>query len=273
MVTKEKYKSLKGVDFLRLEVNNLSFNYYDKNVIEDICINVKKGDFVGVIGPNGSGKSTLLKNIYRALSPNSGSVNLDGEDIYKMNFKKSASKMGVVGQENFVPFDFSVEEIVKMGRNPYKKLFDADTKEDNDIVMQSLEQIVLKHMAKTNYQRLSGGEKQRVLLARVLAQNTDFLILDEPTNHLDIYYQLQIFDLVKNLGVTVLSAIHDLNIAALYCDILYVLKNGKVVKQGTPEEILTQETIYDIYGINADVRLHPITNKIAITFLPGNLKI
>ena len=128
-------------------------------------------------------------------------------------------------------------------------------------------------MGKTKYQRLSGGEKQRVLLARVLAQNTDFLILDEPTNHLDIYYQLQIFDLVKNLGVTVLSAIHDLNIAALYCDILYVLKNGKVVKQGTPEEILTQETIYDIYGINADVRLHAITNKIAITFLPGNLKI
>lgn len=255
---------------MKLKVDNLSFNYCDKNIIENICLNVKKGDFIGIIGPNGSGKSTLLKNIYRALEPNSGFIELDGENLSKMNFKKSAAKMGVVGQENFVPFDFSVEEIVAMGRNPYKKLFDSDTKEDKQIVMDSLEKIGMKEMSKRNYIQLSGGEKQRVLLARVLAQQTDFLILDEPTNHLDIYYQLQIFDLVKNLDVTVLSAIHDLNIAALYCDFLYVLKDGKVSRYGTPEEILTPEIIYDIYGINADVRIHPITQKTAITFLPRN---
>lgn len=256
---------------MKLKVDNLSFNYYDKNIIENICLNIKKGDFIGIIGPNGSGKSTLLKNIYRALEPNDGCIELDGENLSKMNFKKSASKMGVVGQENFVPFDFSVEEIVAMGRNPYKKLFDSDTIEDKQIVMDSLEKIGMKDMAKRNYIQLSGGEKQRVLLARVLAQQTDFLILDEPTNHLDIYYQLQIFDIVKNLNVTVLSAIHDLNIAALYCDFLYVLKDGKVSRYGTPEEILTPEIIYDIYGINADVRIHPITQKIAITFLPRNI--
>lgn len=256
---------------MRLKVDNLSFNYYDKNIIENICLNVRKGDFIGIIGPNGSGKSTLLKNIYRALDPNSGEIELDGENLNKMSYKKSATKMGVVGQENFVPFDFSVEEIVAMGRNPYKKFFDSDTAEDKKIILESLEKIGMKDMAKRNYLQLSGGEKQRVLLARVLAQQTDFLILDEPTNHLDIYYQLQIFDLVKNLGVTVLSAIHDLNIAALYCDFLYVLKDGKVVRYGTPEEILTPDIIYDTYGIQSDVRVHPITQKIAITFLPGNI--
>jgi len=258
---------------MRLKVSDLSFAYYDKNIIEDICLNVSRGDFVGIIGPNGSGKSTVLKNLYRALNPDSGAAELDGEDLYQMSYKKSAAKLGVVGQENFVPFDFKVEEIVAMGRSPHKKLFDGDSARDKEIVMQSRAQIGMQDMAKRNYLHLSGGEKQRVLLARVLAQQTDFLILDEPTNHLDIYYQLQIFDLVKSLGVTVLSAIHDLNIAALYCNRLYVLKEGRISRTGTPEEILTPEIIYEVYGIRADVRLHPVTGKISITFLPGSLNL
>lgn len=256
---------------MRLEVSNLSFAYYDKNIIEDISLNVNKGDFVGIIGPNGSGKSTVLKNLYRALQPDRGYAYLDGEDLYKMSYKKSATKLGVVGQENFVPFDFRVEEIVAMGRSPHKGLFDGDTKEDREIVMRSLEQIGMAGMEKRNYLHLSGGEKQRVILARALAQQTDFLILDEPTNHLDIYYQLQIFDLVKSLGVTVLSAIHDLNIAAMYCNRLYVMKDGHVSRCGTPEEILTPEVIYEVYGIKADVRIHPVTRKPSITFLPESL--
>ena len=254
-----------------LEVNHLSFAYTDKNIIEDICLNVKNGDFVGIIGPNGSGKSTVLKNLYRALSPDCGQVILDGEDLYKMSNKKSAAKLGVVGQENFIPFDFKVEEIVWMGRSPHKGLFDGDTKEDRDIVMHSLELVGMKDMAKRNYTHLSGGEKQRVLLARAIAQQTDFLILDEPTNHLDIYYQLEIFDLVKSLGVTVLSAIHDLNIAALYCNKLYVLKEGCVFRTGKPEEILTPDVIFQVYGVNADVRVHPATQKLSITFLPKGM--
>ena len=256
---------------MKLNVEDLSFAYFDKNIIEDICLHVNKGDFVGIIGPNGSGKSTVLKNLYRALNPGTGRAALDGEDLYKMSYKKSATKLGVVGQENFVPFDFRVEEIVAMGRSPHKKLFDVDTERDKEIVNQSLEQIGMLNMAKRNYLHLSGGEKQRVLLARVLAQQTDFLILDEPTNHLDIYYQLQIFDLVKSLGVTVLAAIHDLNIAALYCDRLYVLKAGRISRFGTPEEILTPEVIYEVYGIKADVGIHPITQKVMITFLPDSL--
>lgn len=256
---------------MKLQVEHLHFSYDDKDVIRDISFHVKKGEFVGIIGPNGSGKSTVLKNVYRALSPNIGTIFLDGDDLLKMNVKKVATKLGVVGQENTVPFDFKVEDIVFMGLSPHKKLFDRDTKEDKEIVEKALTETGMKEMAKRNYLHLSGGEKQRVLLARVLAQQTELLILDEPTNHLDIHYQLQMFDLIKGLGVTVLAAIHDLNIAALYCDRLYVLKEGNVYKAGTPEEILTEETIFNVYGIKADVTIHPKTKKVSITYLPKSL--
>lgn len=257
---------------MRLHVNDLSFSYDEKQIIEDIHLHVAKGEFVGIIGPNGSGKSTILKNLYRALTPDHGTVLLDDTDLYKMSAKESAKILGVVGQENAIPFNFKVEEIVAMGRSPHKKLFDGDTLADQKIVHHALKQTGIEHMAKRDYLQLSGGEKQRVIIARVLAQQTDFLLLDEPTNHLDIHYQLQMFDLIKGLGVTVLAAIHDLNIAALYCDRIYVLKEGHLFKSGTPEEILTPSVIHDVFGVQADVMLHPITNKISITYLPKSLQ-
>ncbi|MET3506391.1 heme ABC transporter ATP-binding protein [Halalkalibacter oceani] len=256
---------------MKLQVEQLSFSYDENKIIEDIHLHVTKGEFIGIIGPNGSGKSTVLKNLYRALKPDSGAMLLDGENLLKMNNRKAAQKIGVVGQENAVPFDFKVEEIVAMGLSPHKKLFDGDTPADKEIVAKALAQTGMKEMAKRNYLQLSGGEKQRVLLARVLAQQTDFLLLDEPTNHLDIHFQLQMFDLIKGLGVTVLSAIHDLNLAALYCDRLYVLKDGRLQKAGTPEDILTPATIQEVYGIKADVMIHPVTKKISITYLPESL--
>lgn len=258
---------------MRMQIENLTFSYGEKDAVDDVTLHVKKGEFVGLIGPNGSGKSTVLKNLYRALTPDSGKVTLDGENLLTMSHKKSALKLGVVGQENDVPFDFLVEEIVAMGRSPHKKLFDIDNAHDKYIVHHALEHLGMADIAKRNYLHLSGGEKQRVLIARVIAQETDFLLLDEPTNHLDISYQLQIFDFVKRLEVTVLSAIHDLNMAALYCDRIYVLKDGKVVLRGTPDEVLTAENIYDVYGVRCDVTKHPKTGKAAITFLPAGLDI
>lgn len=258
---------------MRLQVNHLCYSYDEKKILEDISLNVAKGEFVGIIGPNGGGKSTILKNLYNALQPDTGAVLIDGEDLYKMKAKKAAKILGVVGQENEVPFDFKVEEIVAMGRSPHKSLFDGDTKEDHEIVMDALKQTGMADMAKRNFSRLSGGEKQRVIIARALAQQTDFLLLDEPTNHLDINYQLQMFDLVKGLGVTVLSAIHDLNIAALYCDRIYVLKAGRLIKAGSPEELFTPELISEVYGIKADVIIHPITKKVSITYLPKSLNL
>ena len=257
---------------MKLQVEHLSFSYQEeKKIIDDIHLHVKKGELVGIIGPNGSGKSTILKNIYRALKPDSGAVFLDGEAIYKMSSKKTAKKLGVVGQENSIPFDFSVGEIVAMGRSPHKKLLEGETEKDEKIVVNALKQVNLEHMIHKSYMHLSGGEKQRVIIARVLAQQTEFLLLDEPTNHLDIHHQLQIFDLIKELGVTVLSAIHDLNIAALYCDRLYIVKDGKIVASGTPVEVLTKEIILQVFDIHTDVIIHPLTKKVSITYLPESL--
>lgn len=258
---------------MRLQIENLTFSYDDKDAVDDVCLHVRKGEFVGLIGPNGSGKSTVLKNLYRALKPDSGHVSLDGENLFAMSHKKAALKLGVVGQENDVPFDFLVEEIVAMGRSPHKKLFDIDNSHDKYIVHHALEQLSMVNMAKRSYLHLSGGEKQRVIIARVIAQESDFLLLDEPTNHLDISYQLQIFDFVKRLEATVLSAIHDLNMAALYCDRIYVLKEGRIVLHGTPEEVLTPDNIYNVYGVHCDVATHPISGKSSITFLPAGIGI
>ncbi|HSH53094.1 MAG TPA: ABC transporter ATP-binding protein, partial [Bacteroidales bacterium] len=151
------------------------------------------------------------------------------------------------------------------------KLLEGETEEDKKIVVNALKQVNLEHMIYKNYMHLSGGEKQRVIIARVLAQQTEFLLLDEPTNHLDIHHQLQIFDLIKELGVTVLSAIHDLNIAALYCDRLYIVKDGKIVAFGTPVEVLTKEIILQVFDIHTDVIIHPLTKKVSITYLPESL--
>lgn len=264
---------------MRMQIEGLTFSYGNdggtsggvQGGVSDVSLQIHEGEFVGLIGPNGSGKSTLLKNVYRALAPDAGNITLDGENLLAMNYKKSAQKMAVVGQENDVPFNFMVEEIVAMGRSPYKKLFDGDTAEDKRIVEHSLHHLGMEKMAKRNYLYLSGGEKQRVLIARALAQQCDFFILDEPTNHLDISYQMQIFDFIKRLKVTVLSAIHDLNMAALYCDRVYVLKEGKIVLGGTPEEVFTPENIYEVYGVHSVVERHPVTGKMAITFLPEEI--
>lgn len=253
---------------MRLRIENLTYLYGDKKAIDGISLSVGRGEFVGLIGPNGSGKSTVLKNVYRGLRPDSGRIMLDDEDISQMSYRKSALKMAVVGQENEIPFDFTVEEIVAMGRTPHKKLFDIDTPKDRQIVHHALEHLGMEHIAKRSYLHLSGGEKQRVLLARAIAQESDFFVLDEPTNHLDISYQIQMFDFIKRLKVTVLSAIHDLNMAALYCDRLYVLKDGMIELEGTPEEVLTSENIYDIYGVHSLVRINEITGKPSITFVP-----
>lgn len=257
---------------MRLRVEQLSYRYSDQAVIDDISIHVAAGEFVGVVGPNGSGKSTLLKNLYRALKPDTGKILLDGEDYDMLNAKKIAQKIGVVGQEHMIPFDFNVDEIVAMGRSPYKKLFDMDTKEDRKIVEQALQNVGLTHLAKTNYLNLSGGERQRVVIARVLAQQTNFLMLDEPTNHLDIQYQLQMFDLIKGLKLTVVSAIHDLNLAALYCDRIYIMKEGRIYTSGTPEEVLTPQLLSEVFGIRAHIIIHPLTQKVNITYLPASIE-
>ena len=218
-------------------------------------VDMRAGDreLVGIIGPNGSGKSTLLKCIYRVLQPTGGAVWLDGRELDTYSHRQSALRLAVVAQHNFYNFEFSVKDVVLMGRAPHKRALDRDNAEDFAIVDRALATVGLAAFAERSFSTLSGGEQQRVILARALAQQTPCLILDEPTNHLDIKYQLELMDIVKGLDCTVISAIHDLNIAAMYCDRLYAVKGGEIVASGTPEAVLTQEIIRMVYEVEAEV--------------------
>lgn len=253
---------------MRVSVEGISYRIQDKNLLRSISLEVNKGELVGLIGPNGSGKSTLLKNIYRVLQPASGRISLDERELSQLSHKETAQQMAVVGQEAAVAFSFTVRDIVMMGRNPHKRWFDMDSQADQQIVEESLDRVGMLDDIDRNFSTLSGGEKQRVLIARALTQQAQFLVLDEPTNHLDIMHQLQMMDLVKALKLTAIAALHDLNIAALYCDRLVVLKKGQVVASGLTEEILTAELLLDVFGVAAEIVNHPLTGKPSITYLP-----
>ena len=231
---------------IKMEIGN-------NEILKGVSIDSKNREFIGIIGPNGSGKSTLLKCIYRILKPNNGCIMLGEEDISKMSVKESAKKLAVVAQHNYYNFDFSVGEVVLMGRSPHKKSLEPDNSEDYDIVNESLEKVGMLGFKNRSFSTLSGGEQQRVILARALAQQTPCLILDEPTNHLDIKYQLSLLNIVKSLNLTIISAIHDLNIASMYCDRLFVMKNGRIVGMGTPQEVLSKEFIKEIYDIDVEI--------------------
>lgn len=238
---------------MNIKTEKINVNIGNKNIIKDININVDNKEVVGIIGPNGSGKSTFLKCIYRILKPSSGIIKFDGTDIKTISIKETSKKVSVLSQHNIYDFDFTVLEIVLLGRSPYKKFMERDNTEDYKIVNDALEKVNMLHLKDRTFQSLSGGEQQRVILARALAQQPECLILDEPTNHLDIKYSLQLMKIVKELNIEVIAAIHDLNIAAMYCDKIYVLKAGEIIKYGTPKEVLTPKLIKDVYEVDAKV--------------------
>ena len=208
---------------------------------------------VGVIGPNGSGKSTLLKCIYRVLKPSEGAVFVDGQPLSEYRVRDSAKKIAVLAQHNFYNFEFTVQDVVLMGRAPHKRALERDSAADFKIVHEAMERVGVAPLRDRLFSTLSGGEQQRVLLARALAQQTPCLILDEPTNRLDIKYQLELLDLVRSLDRTVIAAIHDLNIAAMYCDTIFVMQSGHIVAAGAPRDVLTRSLIRSVYEVDADV--------------------
>lgn len=232
------------MDFLKIE--NMESGYIDNLVVKGISFSVKRAEFIGVIGPNGGGKTTLLKTLSHIIKPSNGSVFLEGEDIHSLSALNLAKKLAMVGQGMISIFSFTVEEIVLMGRSPYIGFFGHEKKEDMEKVNYALERTGLITLKKRPVDELSAGERQRVLIARALAQEPKLLLLDEPTAHLDIGYQTDILDLIKSLqqdnGLTILCVLHDLNLASQYCDKLLLLDKGRIIGFDTPKNILK----YDI---------------------------
>ncbi|WP_282796823.1 ABC transporter ATP-binding protein [Streptomyces sp. CC224B] len=240
-----------------------------RRLVDGVSLTVRAGETVGLVGPNGSGKTTLLRCVYGALTPTAGRVLLDGADLAAAGAKARARRIATVPQDGQTGFDLSVRQIVAMGRSPHKRFWEADTAADRALVDEALDQVGADGLADRPFGQLSGGERQRALLARALVQQPGVLVLDEPTNHLDIRYQLEILGLVRTLGTANLLALHDLTLAAYYCDRLYVLDGGRVVVSGPPGEVLTAGLLAEVYGVAAEVAVHPATGAPTVTYLPG----
>ncbi|MBS4030769.1 MAG: heme ABC transporter ATP-binding protein [Clostridiales bacterium] len=257
---------------MEISVKQLSFKYGETAVLDSTTFSLGEGVFTGIIGPNGSGKTTLLKLISRVLKPSGGSIYLDGRELASFSQKELARRMAVVTQDGDAGYLFTVEEIVLMGRAPFLGRFQSETMEDREIVRQVMEMTGCTHLRERRLSELSGGERQRVMIARALAQEPKVLLLDEPTNHLDIGYQQEILDLVKRLsvthGVTVVAVLHDLNLAAYYCQMLLLLNNGKIFASGSPAEVLTDKNIGNVYRTHVLVTPHPVLGTPTVSLLP-----
>ncbi|RRV15847.1 ABC transporter ATP-binding protein [Pseudomonas saudiphocaensis] len=236
-------------------------------LLQDIDLYVSDGEFVGLIGPNGSGKTSLLRCAYRSSEPANGRLLLDGEDLWRQTPRWSARRIAVVLQEFPQDFGLCVSDVVAMGRTPHQGLFDSDSREDRLLIAEALEQVGMSAYAQLTFANLSGGEKQRVLLARALVQQPGLLILDEPTNHLDPRYQLELLQHLRSLGLSTLASFHDLNLAAAFCDRLYVIREGAIVTSGTPVEVLTAELLQWVFGVPALVDEHPLHGYPRITWI------
>jgi len=239
----------------RIDVQRLTYNIGNKSILNGVNLSFCPQSFTGIIGPNGSGKSTLLKNIYRVLKPTEGCIYLDGKPILSMSSKSVARHMAVLPQENSSDFDYTVEDVVMMGRFPYHSFFDKrqHLAEDRQIIEKYLKLLGLQNYGNRFFKTLSGGEKQRVLVARALAQQTNLLVLDEVTNHLDIGYQYKILEVLCSMDLTMIGAIHDLNLALKFCDHVVLLNEGRVIAEGTAREVIHEEILEHIFHIHGQV--------------------
>lgn len=236
-----------------LRIEGLGYSIGSKEILEDIFVAVRNGELVGLIGPNGSGKTTLLRHVYRALPPEAKTVFIQGRDIRTFSYRESAREVTVLRQEHGSDFPYTILEMVLMGRSPHRKFFESDTVEDKELALSALRRVGMSHAEDRAFGNLSGGEKQRVLMARSLAQEAEILLLDEPTNHLDVYYQWSLMGIIKGLGKTVLAVMHELNLACAFCDRIYALDGGRIVASGKPSEVCTKELLAKVFRIDADV--------------------
>ncbi len=254
-----------------LEVKNLKFGYNRETILKDVSFNIEKGKFISIIGPNGSGKSTLLKNLNGIYTPSGGKVTVDSIDINRIKTKELAKKIALVPQNTIIDYEFTVEDIVLMGRHPYKGRFQREDDNDYEIVKEALEMTNTFHLKDRIITEISGGERQRVIIAKALAQNPSIILLDEPTSHLDINHQIEILNLLRKLnqekGTTIVVVIHDINLASRYSDKIIMLNEGEIIGIGRPEEVITKENIEFAYNLKVAIDKNKHTDSIYLTAL------
>ncbi|MBT0566848.1 ABC transporter ATP-binding protein [Williamsia sp. CHRR-6] len=252
-----------------VEYEDVTVHRAQRAIVEHICLSASAGEIVGLIGPNGSGKSTALRCLYRALDPTSGQVRVDGTDIAAISLRDNARRVAALTQDGAAQVDFTVAEVVALGRLPHGQMLRRPDARQRAICRAAMDVAGVTHLADRPLSTVSGGERQRALIARALAQKPQVLVLDEPTNHLDVAHQYGVLDAVRTSGVTVICALHDLNLAAQYCDRLYLLSLGRVVAAGSPREVLRATVITEYFGIGCHVLDHPVSGVPQVIFDAG----
>ncbi len=255
------------------QLDQVGFGYGEQPVLRGLDLQLEQGRCYGILGPNGSGKTTLLDLLCGLLSPVSGKILFRQNRLVDWQPRKLARKMALVPQDFVVRFGFTVREVVEMGRHPHLGRFASLSEQDHKLVDSVMEEMGVAEFAARSVTRLSGGEKQRVAVARALAQAPEVLLLDEATSNLDIYHSLSILGLIRNRvreqGLTVVAAIHDLNLAAFFCDHLIFLKDGQLICQGETSEVLQAEVIREVYGVDAQVRLDGFSGCSQVSYRIG----
>lgn len=252
-----------------LKAEGVEFSYGGKRVLRGLSLEIQEREFLGVIGPNGTGKSTLLKVLTRILKPAAGRISFLGSPIEEFSVKSLARQMAVLPAETYFAYDFTVLEIVRMGRAPYLHFWSEGGERDIEIVRSALRAAGIEHLAERNIHSLSSGERQMVFLAQAMAQQPRILLLDEPTVHLDIRHQLGIFKILEEWnhgGMTIAVILHDLNLAARFCRRLVLMREGEILRDGTPKEVITEENLKQSYGIPLKVLAGPETGAPAVIF-------
>ncbi len=248
-----------------LTAQDVALAYGDHRVIDALDVTVKPGRITAIVGGNGCGKSTLLRGLARLLKPGAGRILLDGRDLHSLPSKEVARTLGLLPQSPVAPEGIAVADLVGRGRHPHQRLLSRWSNRDYEVVANALEATGITDLADRSVDELSGGQRQRVWIAMALAQETDILLLDEPTTFLDVAHQVEVLDLLtdlnRSLGTTIVMVLHDLNLAARYADVLVAMRSGSVHAIGTPDEVITAESVREVFGLASQVVPDPVSGK------------
>ncbi|CAI1606950.1 ABC transporter ATP-binding protein [Serratia proteamaculans] len=252
---------------MSIAAENIIWKVGNKTIVNNVSLSVSTGETVGLIGPNGCGKSSLLRVLAGLRRPLSGTVTLDGQNIARIAKKQLARRVAFVEQHGMTEANMRVVDVVKLGRIPHHSPFSNWSTQDDDAVTAALQRVDMLGKSGQGWQSLSGGERQRVHIARAIAQSPTEILLDEPTNHLDIHHQIQLMKLVSELPVSSIVAIHDINHASMFCDALIVMQEGQVVASGSPQQILTESLLWDVFRVETKIEISPFHGKKHIHYI------